>query len=118
MESKHPLIEIALSKVDEYARVTEKLVDDIEDASTQAIFSLDFEALQDLKNAAQDAMVKLHAYIEEQDKRYQKMINAVNKFGEFDDTETVMILWDLKRPIIYKIQRLEEIIETINKVFT
>lgn len=118
LDPDHPLIKIALDKIEKYTADADIVIDDVESSYVYAVFMFDFEFLETIKKRAKDVLDNLRGYIASQEARYQRMIGALNKFGEYETDDLEVLLWDLKRPIIYRIQRLEQLLESINKVFT
>lgn len=118
MDLEHPLMKYAMGKIQEYANQADETIDDIESAYTAGVFTFDFELLTETKELAQKALDNLNKYIEEQDERYEKLVKRLKVFRDFNEDDTVVMLWDFKRPIMYRVQRVNELIASIDRVFT
>jgi len=118
MDSDHPLMKNALKKIQDYAESADSIIEDIESAYTTAVFTFDFELLDEAKGFAKEALDRLNAYLKDQDEKYDQLVKTLNIFGKYDDSDIIVMLWDFKRPIMYRVQRLNKLIASIDEVFT
>lgn len=116
MDSNHPLIKNAVEKVQKYADDVEELLDETEISYMMSVIMFDFEAIEKIKGASIELRDKLDEFLEGQEKRFNNLVKFLNYVDETPDDELVTILWDLKRPVLYKLQRLNALIDTMNTV--
>ena len=118
MNYNHPLIKEALEHVQKYADKVDSIIEIFKDSFEYATFTFDFELLNDLKKDINETLSLIENYLLDQDQKYKKLHKILKIFRVYDDSKYLVLLWDFKRPIIYRAQKLNELLESIDKIFT
>jgi len=122
-------IEFTVKKVhetfDERLEDVDVFIEKSENVLLPLTMMFDYQTLTDINSTVQEMCKELIKYVEVMEEGWSEVREKVkrvheinNKRDPFDDTDLMLIIWDFKRPIIYRIQRLNELSESINKVLT
>lgn len=118
MDNKHPLMKHALKQVQKYTDDIDLVLEMFDDGFAYAMLTFDFELLKELKEKVNETLLMIDKYLLEQDQKYEELIEKLKMFGMNDDSKCLALLWDFKRPIVYRAQKLNEYSEAINKILT
>jgi len=118
MDYNHPLMKHAFKQVQEYTENIDSILEIFDENFAYAMFTFDFGLLKELIEKVNETISMIDKYLSEQGQRYEELIERLKMFGVNDDSECLALLWDLKRPIVYRVQKLNEYSEAIDKILT
>jgi len=102
-----------------YLEPIDKFLEQSLDSLPSLVMSFDFENLEIIKEGSQKYLAVLLEHTKSQEKRYLRLSRVFNRIRD-EDAELKLDLsyWDIQRPIVYRIQQLQELISYLNKLFT
>lgn len=108
------LVDKVTNKAREYADDVGDFIAHSSDLLTEAILTFDFELISDIKEKTQEAISQVDGYLFRLEAGYNKSSNFLKAIApEEDNMDLQIVLWDIKRPILYKRQELEELIKSV-----
>lgn len=104
----NPFIDAAVKLVEKTMSDVDRKLDEIQQSSEQALTEFDAETLSRNLNIVVSIKYKLLESIKDYDNRFDIL---KRELGLTNDPMADVYRWDYKRPIIYKIQKADEIID-------
>lgn len=108
------LIEHVIESAKYYADNVSDFIEHSSELFMEAMLSFDLGCISKVKDAVTEAIGQVDEYLVRLEIGYNKTIIVLKRLApEEDTTDQEILLWDIKRPILYRKQELEELQKTI-----
>lgn len=108
------LVDKVTSKARKYADDVGEFIEHSSSLLTEAILTFNYELITDIKEKTQEAISQVDGYLFRLEAGYNKSANFLKAIAPDEDSVDLQVmLWDIKRPILYKRQELEELIKSV-----